>query len=88
MLRKGVYMDGYERPDVVEYWKNDFLPLMALHEKNMVQWLVNGTEHVDLKLGLGDKRVITVFQDESSFHINEYKQIVWCTLFLFPGKLI
>jgi len=88
MLRKGVYMDGHKRPDVVEYQKNDFLPLMALHKKNMVQWLANGTEHVDLKLGPGDKRVITVFQDESSFHINEYKQIVWCTLFLFPGKLI
>ena len=36
MLRKGVYMDGHERPDVVEYRKNDFLPLMALHKKNMV----------------------------------------------------
>jgi len=88
MLRKGVYMDGYERPDVVEYQKNDFLPLMALHEKNMVQWLANGTEHIDLKLGPGDKRVITVFQDESSFHINEYKQIVSYAPFLFPVKLI
>jgi len=37
VLRKGVYMDGHERPDVVEYQKNMFLPLMALHEKNMVQ---------------------------------------------------
>ena len=75
-MRKGVYMDGYERPDVVEYQKNDFLPLMALHKKNMVQWLANRTKHVDPKLGLGDKRVIAVFQDESSFHVNEYKQIV------------
>ena len=88
MLRKGVYMDGHERPDVVEYRKNDFLPLMALHEKNMVQWLANRTERVDPKLGPGDKRVIAVFQDESSFHVNEYKQIVWCAPFLFPGKLI
>ena len=88
MLRKGMYMDGHERPDVVEYWKNDFLPLMALHEKNMVQWLANRTKCIDPKLGPGNKRVIVVFQDESSFHINEYKQIMWCTLFLFPGKLI
>src|SRR6266853_6372581 len=51
MLRKGVYMDGHERPDVVEYRKNDFLPLMALHKKNMVQWLANGTNRVDPKLG-------------------------------------
>ena len=37
MLKKGVYMDGHERPDVVEYWLKTFLPLMALHEKKMVQ---------------------------------------------------
>ena len=79
-MRKGVYMDGYERPDVVEYQKNDFLPLMALHEKNMVQWLANGTEHIDLKLGPGDKRVIAVFQDESAFHVNEYKAEAWCAV--------
>jgi hypothetical protein len=56
-------MDGYERPDVVEYRKNTFLPLMALHKKNMVQWAMNGSELVciDLKLGLGDKQVIAVF---------------------------
>ena len=75
MLRKGMYMDGYKRPDVVEYQKNDFLPLMALHNKNMVQWPTNGTERIDPKLGLDNKRVIAVFQDKSSFHVNEYKQI-------------
>jgi len=37
MLKKGVYMDGHERPDVVEYWLKTSLPLMALHEKKMVQ---------------------------------------------------
>ena len=81
-MRKGVYMDGHERPDVMEYWKNTFLPLMALHEKNMVQWLVNGSKLVcvDLKLGLDNKHVIAVFQDESAFHVNEYKAAAWCAL--------
>lgn len=83
MLKKGVYMDGHERPDVVEYRANTFLPLMALHEKKMVQWVVNESNpselvRVDPKLGPGDKRVIAVFQDESSFHVNEYKPIIWC----------
>ena len=57
VLRKGVYMDGHERPDVMEYWNNTFLPLMALHKKNMVQWAANGSELVcvDPKLGLGNK---------------------------------
>jgi hypothetical protein len=66
MLKKGIYMDGHERLDVMEYQKNMFLPLMALHEKNMVQWVVNGSNlaklmHIDPKLGLDDKRVIMVF---------------------------
>ena len=80
-MRKGVYMDSHERPDIVEYRKNRFLPLMALHKKNIVQWATNGSKlvHVDLKLGPGNKQVIAVFQDKSCFHINEYKQTVWCT---------
>ena len=62
-MRKGVYMDGHERLDVVQYWVNTFLPLMALQEKKMVEWIVNGSELVcvDLKLGPGKKRVIAVF---------------------------
>jgi len=57
VLRKGVYMDGHERLDIMEYWKNMFLPLMALHEKNMVQWAMNGSKlvHIDPKLGPDDK---------------------------------
>ena len=76
MLKKGVYMDGHERPDVVEYQMKEFLPLMALHERRMVQWIARGSKlvHVDPDLGPNEKRVIVVFQDKSSFHINEYKQ--------------
>ena len=91
MLKKGVYMDGHERPDVVEYRKNTFLPLMALHEKKMVQWVMNESRLVRIEPDLGpdEKRVIAIFQDESSFHANEYKQTAWCApCFLFPGRLV
>jgi hypothetical protein len=79
-LRKGVYMDGHERPDVVQYRVNTFLPLMALHEKRMVEWIANGSEleRVEPKLGPDERRVIAVFQDESAFHVNEYKAEAWC----------
>jgi hypothetical protein len=74
MLKKGMYMDGHERPDVVEYQKNTFLPLMALHKKKMVQWVVNESRlvRVEPDFGLDKKRAIAVFQDESFFHANEY----------------
>ncbi len=54
---------------------------MALHEKRMVEWIMNGSElvHVDPKLGPDKTRVIVVFQDKSAFHINEYKAEAWCT---------
>ena len=79
-LKKGVYMDGHERPEVKEYRNNVFLPLMAQYQKKMVQWLPEGSGlvRVDPILGPGEKRIIAVFQDESTFHANEYKQNIWC----------
>ncbi|KZT68737.1 hypothetical protein DAEQUDRAFT_745617 [Daedalea quercina L-15889] len=41
-LKKGVYMDGHERPDVRRYQDEEFLPKMALYERHMVQWVVEG----------------------------------------------
>jgi hypothetical protein len=80
MLKKGVYMDGHERPDIVDYWMKTFLPLMAQYEKKMVHWIADGPNLVcvDLKLGPDDKRIIAVFQDKSCFHVNEYKSDAWC----------
>jgi hypothetical protein len=78
-LKKGVYMDGHERPDVVEYRNNVFLPLMASLERRMVQWVSEGSElvRIDPDLAPGEKRVIALFQDESSFHVNEFKKTTW-----------
>ena len=79
-LKKGVYMDGHERKDVKEYWDDVFLPLMASFERQMVHWDLKGSklEHVEPKLEPGEKRIIAIFQDESLFHANEYKQNTWC----------
>ena len=79
-LKKGVYMDGHERKDVKEYRDNDFLPLMASFERRMVHWVLKESklERVEPELEPGEKRIIAIFQDESSFHANEYKQTVWC----------
>ena len=75
-------MDGHKRPDVINYQLNSFLPLMAQYEKRMVHWVADRTNlvHIDPKLGPDNKRVITVFQDKSCFHMNEYKANIWCTL--------
>jgi hypothetical protein len=79
-LKKGVYMDGHERPDVKEYRDKVFLPLMASYERRMRHWTFEGPEPqcIEPNLEAGEKRIIAVFQDESSFHANEYKQNIWC----------
>ena len=79
-LKKGIYMDGHERNDVVKYRNEKFLPLMAEYERQMVRWVENedGTfRRVEPELLPGEKRVIALFQDESSFHAGEYKSNVW-----------
>jgi hypothetical protein len=79
-LKKGVYMDGHERDNVREYRDNIFLCNMASFERRMVRWEFKDSKlvRVEPQLGPGEKRVIAVFQDESSFHANEYKQNIWC----------
>jgi hypothetical protein len=79
-LKKGVYMDGHERDDVVKYRNKFFLPLITEHERCMVKWVEkeNGQfEHIEPQLHPGEKRIIPIFQDESSFHAGEYKSNVW-----------
>jgi hypothetical protein len=83
-VKKGVYMDSHERLDIVEYRNNIFLPLMALFERCMVQWRLEGEGaelvHIEPDLGPEEKQVIAVFQDESSFHMNDHKQTSWYAL--------
>ena len=83
-MKKGVYIDGYERLNIVEYQNNIFLPLMASFERCMVQWRPEGegTELVCIELDLGpeEKQVIAVFQDKTSFHMNDHKQTSWYAL--------
>ena len=82
-------MDGHKRPDVVEYRNETFLHLMESHQKKMVTWELEGSElvRIDPVLSPGKKRIVALFQDESSFHANEYKRTIWCVLELpFPRE--
>ena len=83
LLRKGVYMDSHERPDVVEYCNQTFLPLMAEYRKRMANWELQGSKlvHIGPVLELGEPQIIMLFQDESFFHANEYKRTIWCVPF-------
>jgi len=79
-MKKGVYMNGHERPNIVEYRNSEFLLLMVSYERRIVQWKPEGVGLVciELDLRLEENQVIAVFQDESYFHVNDNKQTGWC----------
>lgn len=77
LLKKGVYMDGHERPDVVEYRKTVFLPKMAEYEKRMAHYEGPDLVCVEPTLGPGKRKIIALFHDESCFHANDFKGRVW-----------
>lgn len=82
MIRKGVYMDGHERPDVVKYRNEVFLPELAKYERQMVQFVGPELKRVEPVLAPGEKRVIALMQDESSMHAGKYKSTIWCVAFV------
>lgn len=82
-------MDGHERADVVKYRNDVFLPLMESYQGRMAKWEPQESQlvRIDPVLGPGEKRIIVVFQDESCFHVNEYKRTLWCVpMLLFPEE--
>ena len=55
-VKKGVYMDGHKRVDVVKYRREVFLPLMAKFEARMVHY--EGPElQLGITTGFGNPRV-------------------------------
>jgi hypothetical protein len=47
---KGLYYDGHNRPDVVEYWQKHFLPMMEKYKEQLVKYVVGDVDkEVDMK---------------------------------------
>ncbi|RXW24341.1 hypothetical protein EST38_g1508 [Candolleomyces aberdarensis] len=86
--RKGVYMDGHEREDVVQYRKESYLPKMRAFQERMAKYVpvAGGKElrRVEPTLNEGEREIIAVFQDETCFHANEYQSTAWVQ----PGQQI
>jgi hypothetical protein len=78
--KKGVYVDGHERADVIDYRQTEFLPqiekLQALsinYEKD-----ANGVlQPITPDLPLGEKEHVIYYYDESCFHAKEYSKRIW-----------
>jgi hypothetical protein len=79
-LCKSYYTDDHNRSDVVKYRDEVFLAEMAEYEKRMRKYEVQGdgtTRVVEPVLKEGEKNVVLVTHDESTFYSNECSRMVW-----------
>ena len=70
-------MDGHERPDVVKYRQEEFLPKMADYERQMAHYEGQELKQIPPILQPGEKEIIAEWHDESGLNALEYKTSVW-----------
>jgi hypothetical protein len=76
--QKGYYTDGHNRTDVVEYRDNIFLPRMLSYERRMQEYSGDNMEVIiPPELSDGERRVVLITHDESTFYCNEGKPLMW-----------
>ncbi|KAF9489413.1 hypothetical protein BDN71DRAFT_1529516 [Pleurotus eryngii] len=80
LVRKGVYMDGHERADVVKYRDEEFLPLMKKYEEHMTHYEGPELTRQPPTLPPGTREMIAMFHDESCFHANDNDRKAWLSL--------
>ena len=70
--KKGLYFDGHEREDVVEYWHLYLRKLEVFQLTHLPPPICSGgsTEEV-IGSSTAEKRLVVIYHDESSFHSNE-----------------
>ena len=78
---RGVYMDGHEREDVVEYCNKVFVPKLVEYEKLMAEHILDeatgNLTKIMPELEEGQLCIIAQFHDESCFHANDEAQNLW-----------
>lgn len=77
--KKALYYDGHERPDVVAYRQNEFIPQMKKYRERLVEYVVGDVDSLVDKPPPpnGEKWLILVAQDEMTAQANNDKGASW-----------
>jgi len=75
-VQKGVYIDGHERQNVVEYRQSTFIPLWKTYERRFVIFHGDGTWELP-QLPPGEIPIVFITHDESTFNANDGKRRLW-----------
>jgi len=75
--QKGIYVDGHERPDVVEYRQKVFIPAIRSYQPRIVEYEVgNCTKEVG-KVLANERPIEILFHDESAFQAHDAQEKSW-----------
>ena len=77
--KKGIYFDGHEREDVIQY-RQQFLKTMEKYEKLMPTFIGDEMQMVLPELKEDEKLHILITHDECLFYANDDCPIVWAPL--------
>ncbi|KAL1659549.1 hypothetical protein GGF50DRAFT_130934 [Schizophyllum commune] len=73
--RRGQYVDGHERRDVVWYRQKVFLPAITEAEHRTRAWILANRDNLG---PLPRNRILVIwFHDESTFYANDRREIIW-----------
>ncbi|KIJ25471.1 hypothetical protein M422DRAFT_273562, partial [Sphaerobolus stellatus SS14] len=75
-VKKAMYVDGHERPDVVKY-RNQFLTEISKNAHLRRTYCDEDLEPIEPTLGCGEKLHVPIFHDESTCHANQQRRRVW-----------
>jgi hypothetical protein len=76
--KKGLYFDGHERDDIIDYRQNVFLPQMQEHAKQLVFFEVGNTEKEgELNLPPDLRKLVLLAHDEMTAQSNDDAKMSW-----------
>lgn len=77
--KKALYYDGHERPDVVQYRQEVFLPAMEQHRRRLVEFVIGDVEKELQKTpdNYVETRLVLVPHDEMTVQQNDGKKKSW-----------
>ena len=73
--KKALYYNGHEWPDVVDYCQNSFLPAMAEHQCQLVEYV--GKEVNKIPSNFVEHLLVLVAHDESTRQANDGPKSSW-----------
>jgi hypothetical protein len=75
---KGLYYDGHDQPDVLDYCQKHFLPAMQQYRLWMVEYKIGEVETELIKqLQPGERRIVLVAHDKATMQANDGDKEGW-----------